>query len=155
MLSVLVCTKMICCMALNISLINPRFLAFSQLIWCLSIYWLNGAGNGNRTRLSCLEGRRTSRCTTPAEMADQRGGVSPPEKIGTLKKGEKIFSLFPVSILYKNFSEKSTYFLRNHRQYSWYASSRLGYGKPQPFLHLCQLLTRLSQYCSKDVPTVS
>ena len=27
----------------------------------------NGAGNGNRTRLSGLEGRRTSRCTTPAE----------------------------------------------------------------------------------------
>ena len=26
----------------------------------------NGAGNGNRTRLSGLEGRRTSRCTTPA-----------------------------------------------------------------------------------------
>ena len=40
------------------------------------------------------------------------------EKIGTLKKGEKIFSLFPVFILYKNFFEKSTYFLRNHRQYS-------------------------------------
>ena len=78
----------------------------------------NGAGNGNRTRLSCLEGRRTSRCTTPAEKVDQRGGVSPPEKIGTLKKGEKIFSLFPVFILYKNFFEKSTYFLRNHRQYS-------------------------------------
>ena len=35
-----------------------------------------------------------------------------------LKKGEKIFSLFPVSILYKNFLKKSTYFLRNHRQYS-------------------------------------
>ena len=27
----------------------------------------NGAGNGNRTRLSGLEGRRTSRCTTPAK----------------------------------------------------------------------------------------
>ena len=40
------------------------------------------------------------------------------EKIGTLKKGEKIFSLFPVFILYKKFFEKSTYFLRNHRQYS-------------------------------------
>ena len=56
--------------------------------------------------------------TNPAEMADQRGGVSPPEKIGTLKKGEKIFSFIPVLILYKNFFEKSTYFLRNHRQYS-------------------------------------
>jgi hypothetical protein len=33
-----------------------------------------------------------------------------PEKIGTLKKGEKIFSLFPVIILYKKFLEKSTLF---------------------------------------------
>ena len=39
-------------------------------------------------------------------MADQRGVVSPPEKIGTLKKGEKIFFI-PVIILYKNFFEKS------------------------------------------------
>ena len=45
-------------------------------------------------------------------------GEDVPEKIGTLKKGEKIFSLFPVFILYKNFLKKSTYFLRNHRQYS-------------------------------------
>ena len=45
-------------------------------------------------------------------------GMDTPEKIGTLKKGEKIFSLFPVFILYKNFFEKSTYFLRNQRQYS-------------------------------------
>ena len=37
-------------------------------------------------------------------------GMDTPEKIGTLKKGEKIFSLFPVIILYKKFSEKSTLF---------------------------------------------
>ena len=50
----------------------------------------------------------------------QRRGIwgDTPEKIGTLKKGEKIFSLFPVNILYKNFLKKSTYFLRNQRQYS-------------------------------------
>ena len=54
----------------------------------------------------------------PQKRWTNEGGVSPPEKIGTLKKGEKIFSLFPVSILYKNFLKKSTYFLRNQRQYS-------------------------------------
>lgn len=37
-------------------------------------------------------------------------GMDTPEKIGTLKKGEKIFSLFPVIILYKKFLEKSTLF---------------------------------------------
>lgn len=50
---------------------------------------------------------------------ERDAGEDVPEKIGTLKKGEKIFSLFPVSILYKKFLEKSTfYFRRNHRQYS-------------------------------------
>ena len=111
-----------------------------------------GAGNGNRTRLSCLEGRRTSRCTTPA-LAGRRGR-RPWEDRNFKERGEDFF-LIPVSILYKNFSEKSTYFLRNQRQYSWYASSRLGYGRPHSLFHLCQLLTRLSQYCSKEVPTVS
>ena len=41
-----------------------------------------------------------------------------PEKIGTLKKGEKIFSLFPVLLLYQKNFEKSTHFLMNQRQYS-------------------------------------
>ena len=68
----------------------------------------NGAGNGNRTRLSCLEGRRTSRCTTPAE---ERGnpGITP-EKIGTLKKGEKIFSLFLYYYYTKNFLKNQLIF---------------------------------------------
>ena len=61
---------------------------------------INGAGKGNRTPLSCLEGRRTSRCTTPAEEWGNPGIT--PEKIGTLKKGEKISS-FPVNIIPKNF----------------------------------------------------
>ena len=41
-----------------------------------------------------------------------------PEKIGTLKKGEKIFSLFPVLLLYQKIFEKSTHFLMNQRRYS-------------------------------------
>lgn len=39
------------------------------------------------------------------------------EKIGTLKKGEKIFSLFPV-LLYQKIFKKSTHFLMNQRRYS-------------------------------------
>lgn len=78
--------------------------ATSQLVYNISKLLIrNGAGYGNRTHLSGLEGRRTSRCTNPAEKGELTRGVSPPEKIGTLKKGEKIFSLFPVLLLYKNF----------------------------------------------------
>ena len=51
-----------------------------------------------------------------------------PEKIGTLKKGEKISS-FPVLLLYQKIFEKSTHFLMYQRQYSWYASSRSGKSK--------------------------
>ena len=43
----------------------------------------NGAGNGNRTRLSCLEGRRTSRCTTPAGRGVRKGITDSRMEIGT------------------------------------------------------------------------
>ena len=61
----------------------------------------NGAGNGNRTRLSCLEGRRTSRCTTPASK--RRGTPrNAPREDRNLKKGEKIF-FFPYVYIIQNF----------------------------------------------------
>ena len=153
MLSVLLCTIKVCCMALNIHLINPHFYGFQPAGLVPKYLLINGAGNGSRTRLSCLEGRRTSRCTTPA-WAGHPGRGYPWEDRNFKERGEDFF-LIPVLLLYKKFLEKSTYFLRNHRQYSWYASSRLGYGRPHSLFHLYQLLTRLSQYCSKEVPTVS
>ena len=42
----------------------------------------NGAGDGNRTHLSGLEGRRTSRCTTPADRKPTRGSVGFRMEIG-------------------------------------------------------------------------
>ena len=41
-----------------------------------------GAGDGNRTHLSGLEGRRTSRCTTPADRKPTRGNVGFRMEIG-------------------------------------------------------------------------
>ena len=62
----------------------------------------NGAGNGNRTRLSCLEGRRTSRCTTPASK--RRGTPrNAPREDRNLKKEEKIFFFPYVYIIQKIF----------------------------------------------------
>ena len=70
-LSVLVCTKMICCMAL-IMLFSIKHYNSDRPTILLASFGLieNGAGEGNRTLLSCLEGRRTSRCTTPANAVD-------------------------------------------------------------------------------------
>ena len=89
--------KIVCCMALNkISqpyLSKPlRLISTLMMHRAVSFYPAgpvqqsglvkNGAGNGNRTRLSCLEGRRTSRCTTPASKGGALRGM-PLEKIGT------------------------------------------------------------------------
>ena len=73
--------RKICCMALIISqpdLLKPHAYFNFDDAPVVSLYPAgpvkqpglvrNGAGNGNRTRLSGLEGRRTSRCTTPAGM---------------------------------------------------------------------------------------
>ena len=108
--------KVVCCMALNkISqpyLSKPlRLISTLMMHRAVSFYPAgpvqqsglvkNGAGNGSRTRLSCLEGRRTSRCTTPASK--RRGTPrNAPREDRNLKKGEKIF-FFLMYILYKIF----------------------------------------------------
>ena len=108
--------KVVCCMALNkISqpyLSKPlRLISTLMMHRAVSFYPAGpvqqsglvkkGAGEGNRTLLSCLEGRRTSRCTTPASK--RRGTPrNAPREDRNLKKGEKIF-FFLMYILYKNF----------------------------------------------------
>ena len=79
-----------------------------------------GAGDGNRTHLSGLEGRRTSRCTTPAQKA-HKGKCRLSYGDRNLKKGEKVSFTFYISIP-KNFY-KINYFRINHLIYSLQASS--------------------------------
>lgn len=117
--AVLESTIQICCMALSMKFSINSYNSNRHTILMASFVLIeNGAGDRIRTGNPLL-GRQMPQ---PLGHTRRKGGltrgVSPPEKIGTLKKGEKIFSLFPVSILYKNFLKKSTYFLRNQRQYS-------------------------------------
>lgn len=78
--------------------------ATSQLVYNISKLLIrNGAGYGNRTHLSGLEGRRTSRCTNPAEKGELTRGCQPAREDRNFKERGEDFSLFPVLLLYKNF----------------------------------------------------
>ena len=109
MLDVLECTKMICCMALIVMFSIKHYNSDRPTILLASFGLIeNGAGYGNRTHLSGLEGRRTSRCTNPAYGGDAPKNA--PEKIGTLKKGGEDFLNFLYLYYTKNFLKNQLIF---------------------------------------------
>lgn len=94
----------------------------------------NGAGNGNRTRLSCLEGRRTGRCTTPASKMWGTPRNAPRED-RNLKKGEKIF-FFPCIYIIQKFFWKINSFANVPMTIFLICLITIGiwYVKPFPFM---------------------
>ena len=73
---------------------------------------------------SCLEGRSSGQLNYSRKGKGQSGDC-PREDRNFKERGEDFFFI-PVLLLYQKFFEKSTHFLMNQRQYSWYASSRSG-----------------------------
>lgn len=77
--------------------------ATSQLVYNISKLLIrNGAGYGNRTHLSGLEGRRTSRCTNPAEKGELTRGCQPAREDRNFKeRGEDFFFISCIIIIQK------------------------------------------------------
>ena len=73
---------------------------------------------------SCLEGRSSGQLNYSRKGKGQSEDY-PREDRNFKERGEDFFFI-PVLLLYQKFFEKSTHFLMNQRQYSWYASSRSG-----------------------------
>lgn len=85
--------------------------ATSQLVYNISKLLIrNGAGYGNRTHLSGLEGRRTSRCTNPAEKGELTRGCQPAREDRNFKERGEDFFFISCKYIIQNFFEKINLF---------------------------------------------